>query len=90
MAGRKIGFSGELGKTVPGANQLAVIATIDAVAQQRSEFLGDTAFELDGQVGNTTPGVKLVWAHNGLRRANLQALCAIAAMIFHRFTDRQG
>jgi hypothetical protein len=41
-----------LGKAVPGAAQLAVVAAVDAVADQGPQRDRDGALQFDGQVGN--------------------------------------
>src|SRR5436190_23389352 len=47
------------GETIPRANDEAIVATVDAVADGRSEFNRDGAFEFDGQVGNAPARIEL-------------------------------
>jgi len=72
-----------LGKLVPRANQLAVVTAIDAVAQQRAQFQRDRPRVLNGQVADATARVQPVRGHDGLRRADVDARAAPAAMSFY-------
>lgn len=65
----EIVFVGKLRKAVPRADQLAVVAAVDAVAEQRAELLRDRAFQLDGQVGDAAPGVYGIGGDDGAGRA---------------------
>ncbi len=42
------------GETVPRAHQLAIIAPIDAVADQRTQFLRNAVLEFNGEIGDAT------------------------------------
>ncbi len=88
-AGAEIVFVGELRKAVPRADQLAVVAAVDAVAEQRPEFLRDRAFQLDGQVGDAAPGVDGIGGDDGAGRAGGDAGDAAAALLFLRLIHRQ-
>ena len=48
----QLGVRGGAGEAVPRADGQAIVAAIDAVADQRAELERDRAFVLDGQVGN--------------------------------------
>ena len=74
---RRVGF---LRKPVPRADQLTVIAAVNAVTHQRAQRLGDVALVLDGQVGNAASRIQLVWGNDGLRRADVDAARAGAAV----------
>jgi hypothetical protein len=63
-----------LGELVPGADQLAVVAAVDAVAHQRAQFQRDRAVVLDGQVGDAAPRIQPVRRHDGLVGQAMQAL----------------
>ncbi len=80
VAGIEIGQGAALGITIPGADQLAVVASVDAVADQRTQFQGNRPCVFDGQVGNAAPRVELFRAKNGLRRADVDAFAAGAAV----------
>src|SRR5262245_57375598 len=54
------------GELVPRAGQLAVVAAVDAVADQWTKLLRDRAVVLDGQIGNAAPRVEPVWRDDGL------------------------
>ena len=81
MAGAEIMFSGRCGKTVPWTHQLAVIATIDAVADQRAQLHGDSAAQFDGEVGDTQTGIERVRCNNRLCRAAVDTAATAAAVI---------
>ena len=72
----------ELREAVPRTAGLAVVTAVDAVADQRPEFLGNGAVQLDGQVGDAAPGIDLIRRGDGLRRADVEAGGAGAAMFF--------
>ena len=69
-----------LRELVPGADQLAVVAAVDAVADQRPQFQRDGAGMLDCEIGNTAARVDLPLADDGLRRTHVHARRATAAM----------
>ena len=56
----KVVLVGEARITVPGTHQLAIVATIDPITDEPTQVHRDTAFQLDGQVGDTASRVKLV------------------------------
>src|SRR5574343_1980227 len=63
MSGCEVGIA--LGReSVPGANQLAVVTAVDAVAHGFAEFDGNAALMLDGQVADAATGVDPVGCHN--------------------------
>jgi hypothetical protein len=49
---REISFPREWRKAVPWAGQLAIVAAVDSIAQQRPQRLRDGVLGLDRQVGN--------------------------------------
>src|SRR5687767_10499467 len=65
-------------KSVPRAHDLAVVAAVDAVADERAQLLRDRAAVLDGEVGDAAPRVELVGAADRLRRADVDAALAAA------------
>ena len=85
----EIVFVGKLRKAVPRADQLAVVAAVDAVAEQWAELLRDRAFQLDGQVGDAAPGVYGIGGDDGAGRAGGDAGDAAAALLFLRLVYRQ-
>src|SRR5712664_441656 len=69
---------------VPRANELAVVAAEDTVADERPQFDGNAPFQLDREVGNAAPRVQRIRCDDGARRANIQTLGAAAAVLAHR------
>ncbi len=80
MARREIGFCGWFGKLVPGAEQLAIVATVDAVADGLAKLRRNCALQLDRQVGNAATRVELVGRDDRLGRADVDTGPAAAAM----------
>src|SRR5688500_3119742 len=72
-------FHAQLGKTIPRTDELAVVAAVDPVADERPQFFRDRALVLDGEVGDAAPRLELVWAADRLRRAHVDAALAGAA-----------
>ena len=50
MAGLKIGFSAILSETIPRAHQLAIIATVDAIADGFAKLFWNFGAMLDSQI----------------------------------------
>src|SRR5450830_653642 len=86
----KIGQGRTLGKFVPGAKYLAIIAAIDTIADQAAQFQWNAALEFDCQVRNATPGVELVGRNDGRRRTDIDASTALTAMRTGGCIHRQG
>ena len=80
----KIWQSAALGKFIPGAGELAIVAAVNAVADQRAQRLVDGPRVLDRQIRNAAPRIELVRPHDGLRGAQVHAGGALAAMTAHR------
>jgi hypothetical protein len=47
------------GKTVPGTNFEAIIATINTIANQWSQFDGYGTFQFDREIRNASAGIEL-------------------------------
>jgi hypothetical protein len=77
----EIGFSRGLRETVPGAHELAVVAAVDAVADQRPERLRDAAFVLDREVGDAAARIELVGADDGAGGTRVETAPARTAML---------
>jgi hypothetical protein len=88
-ARREITFARQRREAVPRAGELAVVAAVDAVAQQRPQRLGMRALELDGQVGNAAPRVEPIGRDDGAGRAGVDAGAAGAAVVGDRRIGRQ-
>src|SRR5687767_15561317 len=86
---RKIRFPRDLRKPVPRADDLAIVAAVHPVTDQRPQLLRDGGLVLDGQVGDAAPRVELVGPADGLGGAYLDAPLAGSTMIFFRDVTRQ-
>ncbi len=84
----KILFVSELRKAVPRADQLAVIAAVDAVANQRPEFGRNRSLQLNRQVGDAASGINGIGLNNGPGRTDRHAGHALSAVLLDRFVDR--
>src|SRR6185295_18480580 len=62
-----------LGKAVPGAGELAIVAAVDPVADERAQLDRNGSLVLDRQVRDATPRVELVRPEDRLRRADVDA-----------------
>lgn len=89
MTWGKLGVA-QLGEAVPRAASLAVVATVNAIANQGAEFLGDGASQLYGQVGNTASGINFVWSDDGPGWAGIEAGVAGAAVIINGWVGGRG
>jgi tRNA threonylcarbamoyladenosine biosynthesis protein TsaE len=76
----EVGQGAALGEFVPGADELAVVAAVNAVADQRAQFERNRPGVLDRQVGNAAPRVEPVRRDDGLRGAHGYAGGATAAV----------
>ena len=76
----KIGQMATTGKLVPGACQLAIVAAVNAVADQGAQLGRNRAVMLDREVGNTPPRIQPIWCNDGLRRAGRDAGRALPAV----------
>src|SRR5690606_36626581 len=65
---------------VPGTGQLAVVAAEDAVAHERPQVLVDRALVLDGEVADAAARIEHVWPEDRLRRTDVDAARAAAAV----------
>src|SRR5579875_267368 len=74
---------------VPRADELAVIASINAVADRRAEFDRNRAGVLDGQIRDASPRIEPVRRDDGARRAGRDARLARAAVGARRGIGRQ-
>src|SRR5438105_5826314 len=72
------------GEAVPGTHRLAVIAAIDAVANERPQLFRDCAFMLDGEIRDAAARIELVRPGDGACGAYVDAALAAAAMLFNR------
>ena len=85
----EVGQAAAPGKFVPRANQLAVVAAIDAVADQGAQFQRDRTWVFNGEVRNATARIEPVGRNNGLGWADVDAGRTAAAMRVHGTAGRQ-
>ena len=72
---------GRAGETVPRADLLAGVATVEAVTESGSLFGGDFSAVLDGEIGEAFSGVQMAWTFQCSCRAGFQATAATAATV---------
>ena len=70
-----------LGKFVPRADELAVVAAVNAVAHRPAKFHRDRGFEFDGEIADAFARIESVRAGDGLGGADVDAGCARPAMV---------
>src|SRR3954465_8459657 len=75
------------GEAVPRTDELAVVAAVDAVADEGAQLFRDCALVLDREVRDAAARVELVGAADGLRRAYVDAAAAGPAAVFLRRID---
>src|SRR5262249_19094142 len=76
-----------LGEAVPRADELAVVAAVDAIADEGTQLLRNRALVLDREIGDAAARVELVGTADGLRRAHVDAALASPAAVFLRRID---
>src|ERR1700719_4289802 len=70
---REVLLAGGACELIPRADQLAIIATVDAIADGGAKLGRNRAGQLDGEVGNTAPGVETIRGDDGAGGAGRQA-----------------
>jgi hypothetical protein len=80
MARIEIGQRSGAGEFVPGADQLTVVAAIDAVTEQGAQFERDRAMMLDREVADAAAGIEPIRGEDGAGRTDLETGLAGAAM----------
>ena len=71
-------------KTVPRADCEAVIASVETVPDERTEFLGDGALVFNGEVGNAPWRVHVVRASDGICGARVDTGDTLPTVILGR------
>ena len=89
LARGKLRLPALLGELVPRADGEAIVAAIDAVADQRPELARDRPVVLDGEVGDAAPRIEPVGRRKSVGRADVEAGAARAAMVRLRRVGRQ-
>ena len=67
------GFVGGPGEAVPGAGREAIVAAVDAVADEGAEILGNLAFVLNGEIGNAAAGVEFLRGDDSIGGTGIDA-----------------
>lgn len=67
------------GESIPRADVLAIIASEDAISDERTKLARDGAAELDGEIGDAPSSIDDIGSDNGARRTDLKATCASPA-----------
>lgn len=80
MADGEVRFHRNFRELVPWANELAVIASVDAIAHGLAKFERNRAAQLDGEIRDAAPRVELVRSDDRLSRADIDAGAACAAV----------
>ena len=70
---RKLRFAPGLREFVPRANRQAIVAAVDAIADQRAQRARDRALVLDGQIGDAAPRIEAIRRGKCRRRADVEA-----------------
>src|SRR5262249_27083837 len=89
VAHPEIRLGGDLRVAVPGPHQLAIVASVDPVADQGPDLDGDAPLELDREVRDAAPRVEPVGGDDRARRADVDALAAAAAVRAHGSVHRE-
>src|SRR5437870_1192658 len=80
VAHREVGIVRGLRVLVPRTDDLAVVASIDAVAHERTQLFGDRPEVLDREIGDAAARVELVRSDDRARGADVDAALARAAV----------
>src|ERR1700683_4108046 len=80
MAWAEVFLAGWARKFIPGTDQLAVVAAVDAIADGAAKLRWNGAFEFDGEVGNAAPRIQPIGRDDGAGGTGGQAGAAGAAM----------
>ena len=80
-ARQEVGFVGRAREFVPGADREAIVAAIDAVADQRAQLVRDRPLVLDRQIGDAAPRIEPVRGRERGGRAGVETAPAGAAMV---------
>src|SRR5207249_5262319 len=75
---------------VPWADQLAIIAAVDAVADRFAKLEWNRSAQFDSQIRNTAPRVEFVRRNDRLCRTNLYTFDTSAAVLARGRIHRQG
>ena len=76
-------------KFVPWTDREAIVAAIDPIADQRTQFAWDLPFVLNGEVGDAAPRIETIGRGKCCRWADLQTSATLAAVIAFGLVRRQ-
>ena len=85
LPGPEARFGRVRGEAVPRTHRCAIVASVDPVADQRPEFLGNRPLKFDCEVGDASACIQVMWPSDGCGRANVDASGTLAAAIRRRF-----
>lgn len=83
LARLELGDVGGVGETVPGACQLATVASVDERTHLRLGVVAQLATVFDGLVGKAEMGVERMGVAQRMGRTLVDAAVAMAAMVGH-------
>ena len=89
MPRQEVGFRGRCREAVPRADQLAVVAAEDAVADRCPQRFRDWAVVFDGQVADAEPRIESIGGDDRAGWADVDAGLAGAAVVLCRVIDGQ-
>src|ERR1700730_1013683 len=89
VAGGELHLAPGLREFVPRARREAVVAAVDAVADERAQLARDRALVLDGEIRDAAPRIELVGRGKRGGGAHVQAGAAAAAVIGFRRVGRK-
>src|SRR2546430_3026073 len=87
---RKIALATDLRELVPRTNELAIVATVDTVADQRAQRLRNAALQLDGEIRDAAPRVELVRPDDRPGRTDVDPGVAADAVLALAHAHRAG
>src|SRR5882672_9272059 len=89
VAQAEIGLGRRLRVSIPWADELAIVAAGDRVADQWPQLDRNASLELDRQVRDAAPRIHPVGGDYRLRRADVETFPAAAAVLAHGRVDRE-
>ena len=82
-------LAGSFRKSIPRACIKAIVATVNPIADERTQFDRDRAFQFDRKIRNAASRVELVWRGDCASRTCRDATIAGSAAIALRLVRRQ-
>src|SRR5258708_3739991 len=78
---REVGIVDGAGVFVPGADELAIVAAVNAVSHERAQLFRDRAVMLDGEIRDAAARIELVGRDDRPRGTYVDAAVARAAVL---------